>query len=236
MSAIVVVSTDDAGQYVRVTPECPGPRYDTPTSWPQKTDILCWQCCHHFDTMPLPLPMQYDSRRDTFKVAGTFCSWSCMTAYNRDHNRMVLNRGPHALAISLFHKRMTGSTKSISPAPPKFLLKIFGGYMDIDEYRKHSETHVMDILPPKCIMPSQVVYDRRISETRRTMASKISDLDEQVDLSNMVPSKYGDTLKLRRPKHDLPSPSAAASTSKRKTKAPTTSMLELTLGLAPPSA
>jgi len=98
--------------------------------------------------------------------------------------------------------------------------------MDIEEYRKSSETNSMTILPPKCIMPSQVIHDRRISEARCIMSSTIhnSTLNERVDLTATIPTtapKYGDSLKLRRPKKEQP-----ASHSNE------TSMLELMLGLA----
>lgn len=225
---ISVVSTNDLGQFVQVFPPCTAPAYDGAT-WPASTDTLCWQCCHSFQTQPLPMPLAYDDRKDRFRVIGTFCSWNCMVAYNRDHNKLVLNRGPHALAISLFHKRMTGSTKTITPAPPRCVLKAFGGYMDIEEYRKSSETQVMCTLPAKCVIVSQIVHDRRTSEARRTMSCKISNLNDQVDLSHAKssanPQKYGDTLKLRRPKKDT----ASSVVSKG------SSMLEVTLGLASPS-
>ena len=223
-----VVSTDQYGQYVRVSPTCTSPNYDTHTSqgsWPACTHVLCWHCCHAFNTPPLPMPVEYNDRQNLFRVMGTFCSWNCMAAYNRDQNKSILNRGPHALAISLFHKRMTTSTKTISPAPPRCVLKAFGGYMDIEEFRASSATNVMACLPPRCVLVSQVLHERRVSETKRTLNSKISNLDDTVDLSGGMEGKehkYGDTLKLKRPKKEK----EAKSSIKAK------SMLELTLGLA----
>ena len=49
--------------------------------------------------------------------------------------------------LSLLHKKVTGNSARIVAAPPKISLKVFGGTMDIDEYRSSFLQ-----LPPKSDM------------------------------------------------------------------------------------
>ena len=51
--------------------------------YPAKTDVLCWWCCHNFDTHPIGIPMKYDEHEDVFKVIGCFCSLNCAFAHSK---------------------------------------------------------------------------------------------------------------------------------------------------------
>lgn len=230
--SLVVVFTDQNGKYVRTIPKCTAHQYGDESIWPQHVDTLCWQCCHKFDTPPLPMPVAYDDRTDRFQVTGSFCSWNCMMAYNRDYNKSILNRGPGALAINLMYKRMTGSTSFVTPAPPRCTLKAFGGYMDIDAYRSSSASRVLSMNTVSCVSSPQVVHERKVSEGRRILSSKITGSDDATNqptdlhrTSDDPAPKYGDTLRLRRPRKDHESNAVPLGT-----------MLEITLGLAPHSS
>lgn len=50
--------------------------------WPLKTRILCYNCCHAFEGVPVPLPTIYDKKRNIYFCHGNFCSWRCSKAYN----------------------------------------------------------------------------------------------------------------------------------------------------------
>ena len=118
--------------------------------WPLKTDVVCFQCCHAFEGVPVPLPYTYDSRRKVYKCKGNFCSWQCSKSYNINQT-MDFGKGNRNMYISLlahqtwikyrkntenFESMKTYATYSINPSSPRDLLKIFGGSMDIEEYRK----------------------------------------------------------------------------------------------------
>jgi len=103
--------------------------------WPDKTDICCWWCCHSFDTCPCTLPIKYDQVKKQFSFIGVFCSWNCVKSYNiekadhRVHQRSEL--------ITFLVQRLFGIVEAISVknAPPRQCLKMFGGYLDISEFR-----------------------------------------------------------------------------------------------------
>jgi len=115
--------------------------------WPLKTDILCFNCCHSFDGVPVPLPTIYDKKRKIYFCHGNFCSWQCSKAYNI--NEMpTAGQGNRNMNISLLSRQMWSNYKSekstgntvysipIDPAPRRSELKVFGGTKTIEEYRR----------------------------------------------------------------------------------------------------
>jgi hypothetical protein len=105
------------------------------SDWPAKTNVCCWWCCHTFNTAPCTLPLKYDSLRKRYTFSGIFCSWNCTKAYNfhkNDHKKFE-----RAQLISLLVKQLYGITSciNIKTAPYRECLKMFGGYMTIDDFR-----------------------------------------------------------------------------------------------------
>lgn len=108
----------------------------TKEEWPEKTDVLCWWCCHSFDTMPIPCPVEYDEIRDRYKVNGVFCSWACAAAHSvREYSNLSL--------IHQMKNDLCGYSENIVVAPPKYCLKNFGGYMTIKDFRSIDKTKTM---------------------------------------------------------------------------------------------
>ena len=109
------------------------------TGWPQSTEVYCWWCSHPFETRPVPIATKY--LKSTFTVFGNFCSFNCAKAYLLKSNKNTTN----TISLNLFlYKKMTGSlsfrgdSSPIIPAPPREMLKIFGGPFSIEEFRESS--------------------------------------------------------------------------------------------------
>jgi hypothetical protein len=108
--------------------------------WPDKCEICCWWCCHKFDNIPCTLPTKYDPLRKRFTFTGIFCSWNCSKSYNNnmsDHKRHERNTFLCTLIQQLYNIE---TCLRISPAPPRECLKMFGGYLDIEEFRNKYQT------------------------------------------------------------------------------------------------
>lgn len=128
--------------------------------WPERTDTLCWHCCHPFDTQPLPMPYAYDDRRDIFHVKGCFCSWACIKTYNSSDSSYL--KHARAMLITLFRKRSTGVlgrlvdgklVDHIVPAPPREMLRAFGGTLTIEEFRATSDDgKIYRFMPPNLVL------------------------------------------------------------------------------------
>ncbi len=114
---------------------------------PEKSDAACFWCCHTFTNRPVVLPT-----RDTGEhliVTGNFCCPECALAYLFDIHQDSHTRWDQ---LSLLY-RVYGDAclGKIHPAPPRAILKMFGGNLSIQEYRAlmRSQTVRVDIhLPP----------------------------------------------------------------------------------------
>ena len=127
------------------------------TEWPSRTKALCHHCCHAFNSVPVPLPMTFDSVRNVYHCRGNFCSWQCAKAYNMtvtpQRGQGSRNMYLSLLAYRLWVKYKVGDLKQIlnfarfriDPALPKEVLDVFGGNMTIEEFRKD----FFGIIPPE---------------------------------------------------------------------------------------
>jgi hypothetical protein len=110
----------------------------------------CFWCCHNIEYKIYGMPISYDSINDTYSIYGSFCSLQCANAYNFSvHNGSDKVWEINSM-IQMLAKRH-GITNFIRPAPTRYLLKMFNGYLTINEFRKlhknNETTHVLN-LPP----------------------------------------------------------------------------------------
>ena len=104
-------------------------------TYPKSTNILCYHCCHKFTTQPISLPFMLNKNK--FHVKFVFCSWECMKRYNIDSN--TSNMHMISTLIQKFYEYVSSQTDSIHIAPPKCILKDFGGHMSIKEFRNNNK-------------------------------------------------------------------------------------------------
>jgi len=103
--------------------------------WPESTNIYCWWCCHPFTCTPCALPEYY--KKEKFYVNGCFCSFNCTASYNFSKNDdNIWER--YSLLNLMYKKLYSTNFVKINLAPPRETLKIFGGYMSIEEFRENS--------------------------------------------------------------------------------------------------
>jgi hypothetical protein len=108
-----------------------------------KTEIACWWCCHKFDNYPISIPYKYYQQNCLFKCRGIFCTFSCALAYI-SNKKMV-----HSIfLLKMLYKKMYPNAKeTIRKSPPKEILKMFGGPLDIENYRMDNVLHNINIYP-----------------------------------------------------------------------------------------
>jgi len=116
-------------------------------NWPKSTNLRCWHCTLHFDTVPCGLPTDCDGEK--FKVCGCFCSFNCMVAYNQK------SRNSHKWEISSLinqmYKKIFKESKNILPTPDYELLEEYGGKLSREDYRKCIKNGIVTyelLLPP----------------------------------------------------------------------------------------
>lgn len=111
----------------------------------KENNILCWWCCHSYENQSIGLPIKKEN--DLFVTIGYFCSINCTKAYNQNNNIDLKDIQYRNLLIEMLNYEMTDSSEEIISAPPKETLKIFGGTLDIDEFREKKQI-IKLIYPP----------------------------------------------------------------------------------------
>jgi len=151
----------------------------------------CFWCCHPFSGPAYVLPVSYDTYKNVFVCEGNFSSPECALAFLYSENNLSegIRWNRHALLSSLYGSLYNSP---ISPAPPRSLLRMFGGPLDIKQYRDYinevNDVILADLPPIRLIFPSMNVQ------------GPLRDVKKYVLLSNDVVEKASESLRLKRSK------------------------------------
>lgn len=117
---------------------------------PERTDLWCCHCHHPFNTSPIGVPIKYVPPKpakeqpeedqivgtnDYFLTFGIFCSFPCCLAFIKDYSHKPLFRNSKSLLYNLYFKLYQTELK-VKKAPSWECLKVHGGDMTIEEFRK----------------------------------------------------------------------------------------------------
>ena len=125
------------------------------SEWPLTTNIACYWCCHKFNTIPFGIPVKFYHGK--FHVYGCFCSLECAAAYNFNFAESLDEVWERYNLINLLSRNL-GHANKVKTAPNRLALKMFGGHMDIEEFREFSETSkVLSVnFPPMTTLTQQI--------------------------------------------------------------------------------
>ena len=160
--------------------------------WPEKTNISCWWCCHKFENTPCSLPYKY--KKDKFYVRGVFCSFNCAASYNFSLNDDDLFER-YSLLNLMYKKLYYRKFVKINLAPPRESLKIFGGYLSIEEFRENclSNDKLFNVIDPPLISIIPKIEESINHNKDFTPGLKLN-------VNENILQKTKDTLKLKRKK------------------------------------
>ena len=133
---------------------------------PHKTEIACFWCCHTFETPPCAIPSHIMD--ELWHMYGNFCSPECAVAYlfkEKIDSHIQWER--YALLNTLYSQDAevsVGSPQGIRSAPPREVLRFFGGCMEIGEYRAilHERKIRIDVMSPPMISIIQTMDTKPI--------------------------------------------------------------------------
>ena len=153
--------------------------YDTNTEYQttysnNNNNSHCFWCCHCIESIVYSMPYNYDIVNDSYFVFGSFCSLQCANAYNFSVHGSSDKVWEINSWIQMLGNRY-GFTNTIRPAPSKYLLKMFGGNLTIEEFReahiKSDKTYVLNIPPMISINSSSEIlntsYLAKMSENKK---------------------------------------------------------------------
>jgi hypothetical protein len=152
----------------------------------------CFWCCHGFSWNACVLPKSYDAYKNIYTAEGNFCSPECALAYNYADTRISdsLKWTQHSLLRKIYCELY--KTRELSPAPPRSLLRMFGGVLDIEQYRDYStgmNNIVLSELPPI-----------RLQFPSMNVQGPLRDIRKYVCLSSDIVEKANEQLRLKRSK------------------------------------
>jgi hypothetical protein len=160
--------------------------------WPDSTNIYCWWCSHPFNGAPCALPESYIKGK--FYVNGCFCTFNCAASYNFSKNDD--NMWERYSLLNLMYKKLYNRNFiKINLAPPRETLKIFGGYLSIEEFRENSyknEKTFMVIKPPLISIIPKI--EENILSNNKNLKNNFPLVNEN------ILNKTQSTLKLKRNK------------------------------------
>lgn len=152
----------------------------------------CFWCCHEFNWTASVLPIYYDAYKNIYNCEGNFCSPECALAYlYADTKGSESNKWMRHTLLSTLYNDLY-KNRDLSPAPPRTTLRMFGGPLDIEQFRDYStgvNNIVLSELPPiRLHFPSMNVQ------------GPIRDIKKYVSLSSDVVEKASEQLRLKRSK------------------------------------
>lgn len=152
----------------------------------------CFWCCHPFPWKACVLPISYDAYENMYTCEGHFCSPECAMASLyadpsvSDNSRWIR----HSLLADLYRSLYT--TRDLVPAPPRTTLRLFGGPLDIEQFREYTasaEEMVAVHLPPL-----------RLYVPNMNVQGPVRDVKKFVALSQETVEKASKEMRLKRSK------------------------------------
>ncbi len=152
----------------------------------------CFWCCHAFSWTPCLLPKSYDAYKNLYSCEGNFCSPECALSYSYNDSKTFESTKwlQHALLGSLYSELY--KTKTLSPAPPRSLLRLFGGPLDIEQFREYI-TNSNDIVLSE-------MHPIRLTFPSMNVQGPLRDVKKYVSLSTDTIEKASEQLRLKRSK------------------------------------
>jgi hypothetical protein len=152
----------------------------------------CFWCCHPFPWKSSVIPVSYDAYENMYTCEGHFCCPECAMAYlYSDPSLSDISRwNRHALLVDLY--RSLYKTRDLVPAPPRGTLRMFGGPLDIEQFREYtasSEEMVALHMPPL-----------RLHVPTMNVQGPVRDVKKFVALSNETVEKAKGEMRLKRSK------------------------------------
>jgi len=120
------------------------------------TDCACFWCCHRLHGVPaVGIPVRV-TRGGKYAVTGTFCGFECAAAFLFNSRELHVNPWASYEMLNTMAGR-SGAPTPVKEAPSRLCLRMFGGWMDIEEFRRGRTRHAP--LPLTMVSASQVMDD-----------------------------------------------------------------------------
>ena len=128
-----------------------------------ESKCLCWWCSLNIKQQKsYSLPIRYENK--SFETVGNFCCPECAAAYNFECGSKYGNKwSQYNLLNNLYKECYKEEFYHIKLAPPRELLKVFGGYLTYKQYEeiKHNKKANYNLVCPP-IIPMNIQFEEEI--------------------------------------------------------------------------
>jgi hypothetical protein len=126
---------------------------------PENTDVACFWDCHTFRGTPCVIPTKIEE--DIWHVYGNFCSPECAATFLFNER---LDTHVQWERYALLNRLYAEGDSSVRLAAPRSVLRLFGGTLDVTEYRAVLTDRRMriDVMSPPMISITQVMDTKPI--------------------------------------------------------------------------
>ena len=159
--------------------------------WKNNTNIACYWCCHSFKNTPFGIPIKY--KNDKFYVHGIFCSLECAASYNFSEEKGIQDIWESYNLINLLSSKINYNN-IVRLAPKRNCLSMFGGNMDIEEFRNFTKQNkIINVLEYPMISASQQIeeinYDTSSNKSNFIPIDeeRIKKLEQKIKLMRRTP-------------------------------------------------
>jgi len=165
---------------------------------PERVDTACFWCCHPFEWRPVVLPVR--DQGEYIQVQGNFCCPECAMAHLFDSRQDSFARWEQLSLLSrIYGAACEGADGLIRPAPPRTVLKLFGGPMTIEDYRAfirkgkmRVDIHVPPMVSLLATMDTKPIDFYDVSLTKNvmeTVGERLAKAEEVLKLKRTKPLK-----------------------------------------------
>jgi hypothetical protein len=165
-------------------------KFSVQTAYPPGS--ACLWCCHSFSGESFVIPIHYDAFTNIYSAEGNYCSPECALAgVYRESGLTESDKWlRHSLLRSVY--RSLYKDRDIQPAPDRRVLRMFGGNLDIQQYREFVQNCSK---PLQLAMPPVRLYMPSVNTQ-----SSVRDVKSYVSLSSETINKASQQLRLKRSK------------------------------------
>lgn len=121
--------------------------FENENDWPEKTNLLCWNCSLNFDSMPIfipkviePIIFKNKTGKYSMGVFGVFCSFGCAKQFIETRNLSISDRIDSLAKLNLFYKLLYKKNMEDSFHPHVYEMRQYGGDMTIEQFRSRVDS------------------------------------------------------------------------------------------------
>ena len=170
-------------------------------TWPTRTDVLCWHCCHAFETTPVGIPV--DDNPKTYRLLGNFCSFNCAFAWANDDGKHHTDYVAGCRVKNMARRAYNINPEDIHTAPQRLALRAFGGTLTIEDFRKNSS--IITVVSEPFVSTHMLIrsQERRTERSSEKSSASQKKKEEATQSSRREDSRFKVTG-LRRPDKPMP--------------------------------